>query len=61
VEDPGETLNLEAILPERVEALQEQLQQFVAQAPTTPPPGTRTASHDDPEVQRRLRDLGYLE
>ncbi len=61
VEDPGETLNLEAILPERVEALQEQLQQFVAQAPTTPPPDTRTASHDDPEVQRRLRDLGYLE
>jgi arylsulfatase A-like enzyme len=61
VEDPGEMLNLEAILPERVEALQEQLQRFVAQAPTTPPPDTRTASHDDPEVQRRLRDLGYLE
>jgi arylsulfatase A-like enzyme len=63
--DPYESLNLSDILPENVELLQEYLQLFTGQhlmdqagaiASTERAPG-----FDDPEVQRRLRDLGYLE
>lgn len=61
VDDPGETLNLTAIMPERAEELQEQLEAFVNQTRASPPPAHRTTNTDDPEVQRRLRDLGYLE
>lgn len=59
-DDPHESLNLSDILPENVEILQECLQTFTGQtisgAMTCRAPG-----YDDPEVQRRLRDLGYLE
>ncbi len=63
-QDPQETLNLTAILPENVEVLQDCLQAFggdlkgYAQGATT---GLRAPGYDDPEVQRRLQDLGYLE
>ncbi|MEO0948509.1 MAG: sulfatase-like hydrolase/transferase, partial [Cyanobacteria bacterium J06641_5] len=54
--DPGETLNLRDILPEEVERLQEYLQGIDAKAAAE-----RADNLDDPEVIRRLRDLGYLE
>ena len=58
--DPDETLNLSDIFPENVELLQDCLQGFADQNL-----GSFTAERapgfDDPEVQRRLRDLGYLE
>ena len=61
--DPQETCNLRDILPENVEVLQDCLQSFGEQQ-------SESYSHhntdkaigfDDPEVQERLRDLGYLE
>lgn len=59
-EDPQESLNLSDILPENVEVLQDCLQTFAGQVVPT---GTaiRAPGYDDPEVQQRLRDLGYLE
>jgi arylsulfatase A-like enzyme len=65
--DPGEQLNLSDILPENVEALQDCLDAFndlsdsasrneVVRTVAGYAPG-----FDDPEVQRRLRELGYLE
>jgi len=58
--DPHEHLNLTDILPENVEFLQECLELFAGQ--TNAFINTeRAPGFDDPEVQRRLRDLGYLE
>jgi arylsulfatase A-like enzyme len=61
--DPTEALDLSAILPENVEVLQDCLQAFadrsdlhLAQATAT-----RATDYDDPEVRRRLEELGYLE
>ncbi len=54
--DPSETLNLCDILPEEVERLQAHLQGIDAKAAAE-----RADNLDDPEVIRRLRDLGYLE
>lgn len=58
--DPGEALNLSAILPENVEVLQDCLETFAVQRQTTQMP-RYAVGFDDPDVQRRLRDLGYLE
>lgn len=66
-QDPTESLNLRDILPENVEVLQDCLLAFgdrygaasgtaLESASTVRAPG-----FDDPEVQQRLRDLGYLE
>ncbi|MEL6385318.1 MAG: sulfatase [Cyanobacteria bacterium J06626_18] len=62
-EDPQETLNISAILPENVEALQECLQAFAGEMNDYGSVVTtrRAPGYDDPEVQRRLQDLGYLE
>jgi arylsulfatase A-like enzyme len=60
-EDPQESLNLSDILPENVEVLQECLQAFAGQAVATVGVASRAPGFDDPEVQQRLRDLGYLE
>ncbi|NJN88889.1 MAG: sulfatase, partial [Leptolyngbyaceae cyanobacterium SL_7_1] len=59
-DDPSESLNLSAILPENVEVLQECLQVLAGQA-AGDSSIDRAPDFDDPEVQRRLRDLGYLE
>ena len=63
--DPLENLNLCDILPENVEVLQECLIAFETQqqstANLTEKRETRAIGFDDPEVQNRLRDLGYLE
>ena len=64
VEDPSEDLNLSDILPENVEVLQECLQAFVGDRSTAAAlaaVATRAPGFDDPEVQRRLQELGYLE
>ena len=61
VNDPNEHLNLRDILPERVETLQEQLQTFVSHAGVVVPAREEADGFDDPEVLRRLRDLGYIE
>jgi arylsulfatase A-like enzyme len=59
--DPRETVDLAAMLPERVEELQARLSAFVRRADATAPLIRRAEGVDDPTVQRRLRELGYLE
>jgi hypothetical protein len=61
VDDFDEKANLRDILPERVEALREYLQTFVHHAGVAVAPGEQADDYDDPEVLRRLRDLGYIE
>jgi len=58
--DPLERLNLADIFPENVEFLQERLQLFAADREAIAT-SERAPGYDDPELQRRLRDLGYLE
>lgn len=62
-EDPQESLNLSDILPENVEVLQDCLALFVGEGDKCDSltMAQRAPGFDDPEVQRRLRDLGYLE
>jgi len=62
-EDPQETLNISAILPENVEVLQDCLHAFAGEINGygTLVSARRAPGYDDPEVQRRLQDLGYLE
>ncbi len=73
IADPQESLNLSDILPENVELLQECLQLLATHSAETNAAGSmgdypagdlrskRAPGFDDPEVQQRLRDLGYLE
>ncbi|MEM9215311.1 MAG: sulfatase [Cyanobacteria bacterium P01_F01_bin.150] len=62
IDDPDETLNLSEILPENAEILQDCLDGFVGQASSSSTMATvRAPGFDDPQVQQRLRDLGYLE
>ena len=61
IDDPCEHLNLRDILPERVEALREYLQTFVSHAGVAVNTREQADGYDDPEVLRRLRDLGYIE
>ena len=61
VDDFDETANLRDILPERVEALQEYLRTFVNHAGVMAAADEQADGYDDPEVLRRLRDLGYIE
>jgi len=61
--DPTEALNISAIFPENVEVLQDCLQAFANQSATSldQTMGDRASGYDDPEVRRRLEELGYLE
>jgi arylsulfatase A-like enzyme len=62
--DPQESCNLRHIFPENVEVLQDCLAAFGQQYASTlslATVGERAIGFDDPEVQERLRDLGYLE
>jgi arylsulfatase A-like enzyme len=63
LEDPTEALDLSAILPENVEVLQDCLQAFADRSDVQLSQAhvTRASDYDDPEVRRRLEDLGYLE
>ncbi|GAC1433075.1 MAG: sulfatase [Ktedonobacteraceae bacterium] len=61
-DDPYEQHDLRAILPEQAKTLQKRLHTFmnhIAVADTTET--EETEEFDDPQVYRRLRDLGYLE
>ncbi len=59
--DPGEEQNLSEILPERVEVLQEHLDTILRRSSGDAARAGRAEGGDDPLVQRRLKDLGYLE
>jgi arylsulfatase A-like enzyme len=62
-DDPEEKIDLHDILPEQVEVLQEKLQDFLHQTHLAST-GTSDNQHheqNDPQVQRRLRDLGYVD
>ncbi|PSN17988.1 hypothetical protein C7271_14890 [filamentous cyanobacterium CCP5] len=62
LEDPTEDLNLSAIFPENVEVLQDCLQAFTSRSDAGTVLATSRASNfEDPEVRRRLEELGYLE
>jgi len=63
VEDPHEEHDLRAILPEQVETIQKRLHAFMNHLNTTEATteDVTTEEFDDPQVYRRLRDLGYLE
>lgn len=64
VDDPGENVNLHNILPEQVERLQPYLQGFLHPMSANDAidiPEVPVDAYDDPEIYRRLRDLGYLE
>lgn len=58
--DPEEAADLYHVLPERAEALEEQLDTFTQQRRGLVLAGERPIT-DDPLVRKRLRDLGYLE
>lgn len=60
VDDPNETVNLRNSLPERVEVLQERLQAFLSHVGEDDT-AVEGVEDEDPQVYRRLRDLGYLE
>jgi arylsulfatase A-like enzyme len=59
--DPTEETNLCDILPEQVETMEAQLEAFLKRAEVVTPSSEAANSYDDPQVRRRLRDLGYLE
>jgi arylsulfatase A-like enzyme len=59
--DPQETSELSAVFPERVEQMQQQLEAYVNRSAALAPTAGQHRDEDNPEVQKRLRDLGYLE
>jgi arylsulfatase A-like enzyme len=59
--DPHETRDLCDILPGQVEVLQERLRAFRSNITVADTVVEQADEYDDPEVYRRLRDLGYLE
>ncbi|NJP07012.1 MAG: sulfatase [Chloroflexaceae bacterium] len=61
VHDPTEQVNLRDMLPEQVDVLEQQLQSFVDESGQRGFSAEQTSDADDPQVRRRLRDLGYLE
>ncbi len=58
---PCEEDKLRDILPERVEALLESLPSFVKSASVVATSNKQADDYDDPQVLRRLRDLGDIE
>lgn len=59
--DPGEENNLCAILPEQVEMMQDLLAAFLNGTDAAQLAAAPEDEFDDPEIERRLQDLGYLE
>lgn len=59
-DDLAEQTDLAAVLPERAEELEELLVAFGRRSPALTSAGERPAE-EDPQVRKRLRDLGYLE
>ncbi len=61
IADPGETQNLYTQYPEVVQELQDELRAYQRQAENAGAVTERIAPQNDPQLQRRLRALGYLE
>lgn len=59
--DPDEDVDLSAILPEKVEELHYALQGTIGQVETLADTSAHAEISNDPQVARRLHDLGYLE
>jgi arylsulfatase A-like enzyme len=59
--DPHEQVDLSPILPEVVDRLEGRLDAYLARSSAEAPAAEQRTEADSPEVQRRLRDLGYLE
>ena len=60
--DPYEQQDLHVILPEQTKILQQHLHTFMSHITSTDnTEGEQTEEFDDPQVYRRLHDLGYLE
>lgn len=60
-DDPAEQHNLHTAEPEQARILRERLHLFVTHASYTAPTAEQIDEETDPEVRRRLRDLGYIE
>lgn len=60
-DDPRESINLHDIFPEKVEPLCDRLQSFLGQLPVANFTEETADNYNDPEVYRRLRDLGYID
>lgn len=60
-DDPDERVNLRDILPEQVETLLQRLQRFTDESDETKQAEPALAEQNDPQVQRRLHELGYLD
>jgi len=61
-DDPHEQHDLHAILPEQAETLQKRLHTFIYHVTVIDTTEVEEIEEfDDPQVYRRLRDLGYLE
>lgn len=61
INDPGETQNLNTTYPEIVNELQELLRTHQRQAEASAIANEQMVNQNDPQLQRRLRALGYLE
>ncbi|NJN19630.1 MAG: sulfatase [Oscillochloris sp.] len=59
--DPHEQQELSSIFPEQVETLEQSLVRHLDVSRRSAPEAAVSEQEDSPEVQRRLRDLGYLE
>ncbi len=60
-DDPGEQTNLRDSYPERVSSMKVALQAYVQHQEPVEPALLNDDFDEDPEVYRRLRDLGYIE
>jgi len=64
-DDPEESYNLRDLMPEQADLLRERLRAFDGEiggaAPGGAPGGGDGAAGDDPVLEKRLRDLGYIE
>jgi arylsulfatase A-like enzyme len=59
--DPDECIDLCDTMPEEVEALREYLHCFMKHMSVADATGDYAYEYNDPQVSRRLRDLGYLD
>lgn len=60
-DDPIESINLHDIFPEKVEPLCDRLQSFLGERPASGVAEETADNYNNPEVYRRLRDLGYID
>jgi arylsulfatase A-like enzyme len=61
LDDPGEYTNLHDVLPDQVASMKATLSAYRHRPEPTEPALVDENFDDDPEINRRLRDLGYIE